>query len=809
MVIAPSRNHSIGSAFVQCDLGVNFDDDANQFEASALMECILYCYGCVCLFEFMVGFQLFRSFMILLCLCPVHNAAACDSMIVFDLIQLSYFICLHLSVPKLFELRIRAFEHTCGFPGEGPWHFASLNVGSLEKHPETVIKGFHAIAFQETRITERNKKSVMLASHSKDMHLSCGPLMRYQQNGVAEWGGVAIATAPGTSRPYTDKDDCTGLYASLLATNRVHAQWISTDDDVTILAFNLYLFSGAPSDPDKHCRNNAILRQVFEVISQHGNIPVIVAGDFQDMPHCYPCVVDLLASGDWYDTLMQQDPDGTISRPQTFSRDKNWQSSQNCSSIDGILVNSAAHRHLLSCEVHHSGGLQHAYVIASFDFGDAAAPNKRRGYKWTPHAALDLSKLVSLERRETIAEELWNEKFEQLTAQAKDGDELFQISNDFSVEVLLHSGAKWKHGKKLRGPMPEFQEACNPKPAYVDKDAMNREILSFSKAKCRLDDLAFKIHQDDPSPQCVRIARQAWNRVRRLLERYDVPSTLMNTVKLKWDDTDLPSRKVDIHQNCVIWGDGSVINAEHFFSKTLGFAVVDAAGTVLYSKGFHDPLGSSYKAELLALVVAVRLRGPRITFVTDCETLCNVFQELCDMQCVPDHFPFAHFWQEIFSGAGFGDACTLILRWVRAHQFDRSEHGMDFWHANNKVADRAAKQAACEACPIGLHVVKMWRQHLVIHHAWLCKLLKLISSLKPVENISEIDEDDEQTTQHTGIEFLKNKFHSWDWHSTMALCPTHRNFAGARLQSRRVIGDNGNSILEQAMFGFFKLPARL
>lgn len=214
--------------------------------------------------------------------------------------------------------------------------------------------------------------------------------------------------------------------ASLLATNRALGMWVTTNDGTTVLVFNLYLFSGAPSNPDKHSRNDDLLQRTLEVIAQHGAILAIIAADFQEMPHCYSTLRDAFAAGLWCDLLVQHDDDQGISRPTTlvmlkmrpttFARDRHWKCLDYSSWIDGILVNQHAHPFVASVEVQHALGLQHAYVIASFRFGEFV--DRQRGFVWHPHAALDLSQLVPMQQRDHIAETLWEEKYSEMTDSA-------------------------------------------------------------------------------------------------------------------------------------------------------------------------------------------------------------------------------------------------------------------------------------------------------------------------------------------------------------------------------------------------------
>lgn len=238
-----------------------------------------------------------------------------------------------------------------------------------------------------------------------------------------------------------------------------------------------------------------------------------------------------------------------------------------------------------------------------------------------------------------------------------------------------------------------------------------------------------------------------------------------------WTGEDLPPLQVE-EGYPYIWGDGSVNNSDHFFSKSYGFAIVGSDGLLIYKAGFHDPLASSFKAELCALIAAIRTRGPRIHFVTDCKSLMKVFDKISGLGYVPSNIAFAHWWMEIFASCGFGDACELRMIWIRAHLFDHAHGLVPLIYRLNRLVDGFAKQAAAEASPISTQTVKSWKQLVFTHQAWLCRLMKLISSMKS-GSAPVVDDDNEgEIPQDAMISEdleLQRRFHSWDWHCPVEL----------------------------------------
>ena len=432
--------------------------------------------------------------------------------------------CSHLIQEPAFSggFCIREFDDTKGFPGEGPWTISTINVGSLEKHDEIYLREHNCVAIQETRITDANAKKCHFQAASHERDLSCGPHLGYLPSGHPEWGGVAIATDAGTSLPFTAKHDALGIWPSLWASARVCAQWVAASPSTNILVISFY---GYPNAGDVSMRNstNQLLQQILHLCSQFGNIPIAICGDFQDIPHNYPALRAAFEQGLWFDTLMMTDQDGN-NRDITFSRNRKWENNAGPqSSIDGILVNETAFRYVSDTQVSKTKGLQHAFVSVSFQWPDSNQNGRVRGFRWVPHAAFDLSGIKPLIERECVAGQLWISKFAYLSDQAQDAQQLMEVANNFAIEVLLQSGAKWKKGKRIRGEMPEPEVAGNDQPMGDSCDAKSKLLNRLTKTLARIDDLAFKIDHQNPSPNCLRIATTAWKRVCRALDSFQIP----------------------------------------------------------------------------------------------------------------------------------------------------------------------------------------------------------------------------------------------------------------------------------------------
>ena len=403
------------------------------------------------------------------------------------------------------------FDCTLGFEGEGPWTLASLNVGSLEKHLHVISPEFDVMALQETRHTQTNCRSLSYQIFEKQKEAFWGPAMKLAVSGQPEWGGVAIIGENGSTRSLEQKEDASGHFASCLSSTRVSFAWTSINSTNAMLVVNVYGFSGAQSDSAKHVATDNLLKQVLELVSQFGNVPIAICGDFQAVPHSFPCVREAIARGIYFDPLLSHGDNG-FDRPFTFCRSSDWDPSKSLSSIDGILLNHVAFASLQSAEVQRVCGLQHALIKCTFDFPSS----KPKGFKWRAHAKLSLTNLVAMPERENIAKRLWANKFCQLCTQNIDGDQLAALANTFALEVLIQSGAKWKQGSQDRGSIPNFEYGNRDFLQGYSQDAPSKALNLLDKTLRRIDDLLKQIGIDNPTRHSQYIAGTCWHRIRRV-----------------------------------------------------------------------------------------------------------------------------------------------------------------------------------------------------------------------------------------------------------------------------------------------------
>ena len=90
---------------------------------------------------------------------------------------------------------------------------------------------------------------------------------------------------------FEDKSDLSGCWATLRSSARVTATWHQVSSSVKLLAFNFYAIANAASERAKLERNNELINQIFTIAAQFGDIPILIAGDFQMEPGMYPSVL--------------------------------------------------------------------------------------------------------------------------------------------------------------------------------------------------------------------------------------------------------------------------------------------------------------------------------------------------------------------------------------------------------------------------------------------------------------------------------------------------------------------------------------
>ena len=212
------------------------------------------------------------------------------------------------------------FDATLGFPGEAPWQpgpewsIVSYTVESL-KDWKTLDDSI--LCLQETRIGRNNLRSSKSVVSATGRSLYPGALLSglitEQGSQRIPHGGTAVLGTEGLCKAFRKDQDMTLQYDSLFQSKRCNALWIQVIPIRSkCLCYCFYGQSLASTDKNIHDSNNSLLEEVFEISSQFGNIPIIVTGDFQDLPiHCKSIAHAINFDG-WVDPLTSVDSEGTI-----------------------------------------------------------------------------------------------------------------------------------------------------------------------------------------------------------------------------------------------------------------------------------------------------------------------------------------------------------------------------------------------------------------------------------------------------------------------------------------------------------------
>ena len=222
----------------------------------------------------------------------------------------------------------------------------------------------------------------------------------------------------------------------------------------------------------------------------------------------------------------------------------------------------------------------------------------------------------------------------------------------------------------------------------------------------------------------------------------------------------------DVDSNLTVWCDGSVLNGDFTFGRTLGAAVIGPSGNICKSHGWRDLWGDSYKAEVIAVFLATTLTNGAITVVTDCKSVLRVFHNIQNEQRIPDNLAHRDVWEKIIQRVGIGPQTRLFLRWVKAHQIDNCGAFESATHDQqmNFLADQVAKQRAAEQCPIKPSIVQSWKTHLHFSRKWLVNLSLLVGQ-HPIDiqqSEPECPLEDEVVSDDRMVA-MRLRYVKWDW----------------------------------------------
>ena len=449
--------------------------------------------------------------------------------------------CMFCSAPFL---KSKIFDMTLGYPGEGPWSVLTANIDSVHSHPHVYEWSHSLLCLQETRLSLNNFEIPKQKFQNKGLEMHPGKLLklRTDKNGThrVPHGGVACVSYEHVCKPFSEDQDATGQWKHLFESTRVCAVWIQIQPKVRALCFSFYgqthHENGSFFD-----FNNDFLEKLLLICSQFGDIPILIAGDFQLEPNMYPSVANAILEGHWTDPLVQTDSSGRSCRPLTFSRNGNFKNPQdNCSSIDGILVNRVALTALSSIEVCGNDGRQHAPIIATFDWPKIF----QVGCRLEKPAAIQLSSLpkvngcVDHQLIDSTAKQLWEEKFCTPCLQTSD-DLAWESINDWALTTFKEVGCSFGPGLKTRGRFPKIKKCKIFLGQEKDGSASTNFSSRLSKLHKMVVELRCRINRTATKTADMHITWKLQNKVATTLNELKVCSwwtiqTNLNDDSLHW-----------------------------------------------------------------------------------------------------------------------------------------------------------------------------------------------------------------------------------------------------------------------------------
>ena len=415
------------------------------------------------------------------------------------------------------------FDHTLGFPGEGPGNMTlwSANIGSFRTNAGWKSWSADVCCLQETRIGKTNLRSCCLDVKSKGLRLTTSePLaVKWHAAGsITPCGGTAIIASESLIQPFDPACDQTGLYVGLYRTQRLNAAWIQVKPRTRALVISVYATTGASQDPHIHARNDELFSQIFALVSQFGQIPVIIAGDLQADPMSYPSIANAVSFHNWHDPIAGVDHEGFSTRPLTFSRDGAFSGADDAtSSIDAILLNQTAFFALESAEVVPLIGKQHRPLKCVFRW-EAIDLVGFIHLKSAPFQVETLEKA----HKDDDSPSLWD-RFEQRYHDASDSDTKWDVVNDFLIHSLLHRGATWGNGPRSRGHAPVFVAKKIAPAQHRSGCAATKRSTKLFKLLGRLNELFCRLSRSPGGLQDQFDTRQTAFKAFRTLQDLEAP----------------------------------------------------------------------------------------------------------------------------------------------------------------------------------------------------------------------------------------------------------------------------------------------
>lgn len=216
-------------------------------------------------------------------------------------------------------------------------------------------------------------------------------------------------------------------------------------------------------------------------------------------------------------------------------------------------------------------------------------------------------------------------------------------------------------------------------------------------------------------------------------------------------------------QEAFVWTDGSVIDNDHFWTRTLGHAIVDENSSKDFAAACVDPWGCTAKAELQAVLFAVKICKSHLTITTNRNSILKVWRKIVFAGGVAETLAYADNWRDIHSLAQRDGAVRLRLRWTKAHSCDNQNVlNMSKGQWLTHFSDSHAKEAARRAYPFEFGYVSALWFHSVLRQKWLTQLSTMLSDFT-IENGDSNDGLEECEPVVSRRDTLRVAFPQWDW----------------------------------------------
>ena len=211
------------------------------------------------------------------------------------------------------------------------------------------------------------------------------------------------------------------------------------------------------------------------------------------------------------------------------------------------------------------------------------------------------------------------------------------------------------------------------------------------------------------------------------------------------------------------------------------YAVVDKAGSCIWSGRVNALAISSYTAELFAILAAFFRTSSRLFIYTDCKIVANLFNRMCHAKQTCEDWQHSKWWQMLFDTWIARESImpdVLRLVWVPAHtcnHVDIDNITDDLVRhsgfsakciINNRIADQHAKQLAFSFLPVDPQYFVQLQKDAFSRQFLLADLNRVIGNNVEAQMVQAPKEDN--LPPDAGLDLVA-RFPEWDWQPQQSL----------------------------------------